>query len=138
MWRAWLLAKVLYLFQLGPVEAPRKTIKLAKQLRRQMSPAEARLWSALRGRAADGLRFRRQHPIGPYVLDFYCDSARLAVEVDGYAHLMGDRPKRDGRRDAWLAERGIRTLRIDAREVRDGLDGVVGMIVTWARARQDA
>jgi very-short-patch-repair endonuclease len=117
------------------MEAPRQTIELARRLRREMSPAEARLWSALRRRAADGLRFRRQHPIGPYVLDFYCDSARLAVEVDGYAHATGDRPGRDERRDGWLAVRGIRTLRIDARELRDELDGVVGMIVVAARSR---
>jgi very-short-patch-repair endonuclease len=117
------------------MEAPRETIELAKRLRREMSPPETRLWTALRGRKADGLRFRRQHPIGPYVLDFYCDSARLAVEVDGHAHLMGDRPRRDERRDAWLAARGIRSLRIDARDVRDELDGVVDLIVAAAGNR---
>lgn len=75
-----------------------------------------------------GLRFRRQHPIGPYVLDFYCDAARLAVEVDGAAHAVADNPARDLRRDAWLAAQGIRTLRIPAAEVRDNLDGVLRMI----------
>jgi very-short-patch-repair endonuclease len=98
-----------------------------------MTPPEARLWSALRRGVADGLRFRRQHPIGPYVLDFYCHGAMLAVEVDGYAHLTADRPQRDEHRDAWLLARGIRTLRIDAREVRDELDGVVGLIVATAK-----
>jgi very-short-patch-repair endonuclease len=86
-----------------------------------------------RRRGAEGFRFRRQHPIGPYVLDFYCDSARIAVEVDGYAHLTGDHPQRDERRDAWLARQGVRTLRIDAREVRDDLDAVVATIVALAR-----
>jgi very-short-patch-repair endonuclease len=60
----------------------------------------------------EGYHFRRQHPIGPYVLDFYCSAARLAVEVDGYSHEVGDAPAYDARRDAWLLERGIETLRI--------------------------
>ena len=115
------------------MHAPEATIVRAKQLRRSMSPAEARLWLALRGKAAGGFKFRRQHPLGPYVLDFYCHAAKLAVEVDGYAHLTGDHPERDERRDAWLEERGVRTLRIDARDVRNELDGVVGLIVAAAR-----
>jgi very-short-patch-repair endonuclease len=116
------------------VHVPESTIRRARQLRREMTPPEARLWMALRGRQADGLRFRRQHPIGPFVLDFYCDSAKLAVEVDGFAHVTADRPQRDARRDDWLAARGVRTLRIDARDVRDELDGVVGLIVNVARS----
>jgi len=90
---------------------------------------------ALRRRAAAGFEFRRQHPIGPYVLDFYCDSAKLAVEIDGFAHATGDRPDREQRRDAWLEQRGIHTLRIDARDVRDEFDGVVALIVAMARQR---
>ena len=86
-----------------------------------MSPPEARLWMALRKRAGGGLRFRRQHPIGPYVLDFYCDSAKLAVEVDGFAHVTGDHPERDLRRDAWLAgERSVRTNYDDEMLVKPG------------------
>ena len=117
------------------MHAPEQTIARARRLRREMTPPEARLWRALRRRAADGLRFRRQHPIGPYVLDFYCDGAKLAVEVDGFAHLTADHPQRDERRDAWLMARGVRTLRIDAREVRDELEGVVGLIVATAKER---
>jgi very-short-patch-repair endonuclease len=117
------------------MHAPEETITRAKQLRRSMSPAETRLWTTLRGKAAAGFKFRRQHPIGPYVLDFYCHSARLAVEVDGFGHLTGDHPGRDERRDTWLEERGIRTLRIDAQQVRYELDGVVGLIVNVARER---
>jgi very-short-patch-repair endonuclease len=118
------------------MQAPEATVRRARQLRRDMSPPEARLWMALRGKQADGLRFRRQHPLGPFVLDFYCDSVRLAVEVDGFAHVTADRPQRDARRDDWLAARGVRTLRIDARDVRDELDGVVGLIVAAARGGQ--
>jgi len=116
------------------MEAPRETVRLARHLRRELSPPEARLWIALRGRNLGGLKFRRQHPIGPYVLDFYCDRARLAVEVDGYAHATADRPARDARRDTWLATKGIRTLRVDARDVRDEFDGVVGLILATAWA----
>jgi very-short-patch-repair endonuclease len=117
------------------MHAPEDTIRRARRLRRELTPPEARLWMALRRRQAAGLYFRRQHPIGPYVLDFYCDSARLCVEVDGFAHVTGDHPRRDERRDAWLADRGVRTLRIDARDVRDELDGVVGLIVAMARGQ---
>jgi very-short-patch-repair endonuclease len=89
---------------------------------------------SLRGKRADGLKFRRQHPIGPFVLDFYCDEVRLAVEIDGFVHTTGDHPERDARRDEWLAVRGIRTFRIDARDVSDDADSVVRTIIAWARA----
>ena len=127
------LRDVPVMFQNQSVEAPRESIRRARRLRRELSPPEARLWIALRGRNLEGLKFRRQHPIGPYVLDFYCDSAKLAVEIDGYAHATADRPSRDERRDAWLSSRGILTLRIDARDVRDEFDGVVGLILAIAR-----
>src|SRR5580658_1955732 len=114
------------MFHSRSMDAPRRTIERAKQLRRQLTPPEARLWVALRRKGADGLRFRRQHPIGPYVLDFHCDAAKLCLEVDGYAHTTGDQMRRDVRRDAWLAALGIRTFRVAAEDVRDELEGVVG------------
>jgi len=115
------------------METPKATRDMARGFRRALTPPEARLWSALRGQSLGGLKFRRQHPVGPFVLDFYCDSARLAVEVDGEGHGFGDQPQRDERRDVWTAERGIRTLRIPAIEVRDNLDGVVTTILAAAR-----
>ena len=81
----------------------------------------------------EGWRFRRQHPLGPYVLDFYCDEARLAVEVDGAVHWMWANPARDARRDAWLIERGVRTLRLSATLIRDDLDAAIRLIDHWAR-----
>jgi very-short-patch-repair endonuclease len=74
-----------------------------------------------------GLRFRRQHPVGPYILDFYCASARLAVEIDGSAHDSAEQIRHDERRNAWLASRHIRVLRIAAVDVlkRDGLELVL-------------
>jgi very-short-patch-repair endonuclease len=116
------------------MEAPRATITRARRLRRALSPPEARLWLALRTRP-DGLKFRRQHPLGPFVLDFYCDAAKLAVEVDGGAHDMGDNPARDVARDAWLQERGLFVLRIVAEDVRVNLESVVNTIVAKAAER---
>lgn len=94
---------------------PRRTVVRARTLRREMTLTEVLLWKALR--TQNRFKFRRQHPIGPYVLDFFCASSRLAVEVDGAAHDMGDNPGRDERRDAWLTDQGVRVLRIPAREI---------------------
>lgn len=79
-----------------------------------MSQPERTLWAMLRRNPA-GLHFRRQHPAGPFVLDFYCAAARLAVEVDGPAH--DDQAERDQRRTAWLAREGIRVIRFTTLEV---------------------
>ncbi len=76
--------------------------------------------------------FRRQHPIGPYVLDFYCAKARLAIEIDGMGHDMGDRPQRDIRRDAWLEARGVSVIRIAASELTRGIDEAADAIVRMA------
>jgi very-short-patch-repair endonuclease len=100
-----------------------------------MTPPELALWDVLRRSAQAGLRFRRQHPLGPFVLDFYCPAAKLAVEVDSDIHGMGDHPQRDARRDRWVAERGVVTLRIGAVDVMDNLDGVVWTMVETARDR---
>lgn len=89
----------------------KKTVAKARLFRRELTRPEARLWQVLRTRPG-GLKFRRQHPIGPYVLDFYCPAARLAIEVDGAAHDMGSNPGRDERRDGWLRQRGLAVLRV--------------------------
>src|SRR5690349_20182182 len=110
------------------MDSPYETRNYARQLRRRLSLPEGLLWRALRGRKLDGLHFRRQHPIGPYVLDFYCDSALLALEIDGQSHGFGDRPQRDERRDAWLASKGIRTLRLSAELALHDVDDAVNTI----------
>jgi len=112
------------------MRAPKKTISNARHLRRTLSVPEARLWSRLRERAPGKPVFRRQHPIGPYVLDFYCAKARLAVEIDGISHDMGDRPQRDIGRDAWLEARGVTVMRIRANDltrIDDAADAIVRM-----------
>ncbi len=100
------------------MRAPQKTVGRAQELRRTLSPPEVLLWSRLRQRAPGKPVFRRQHPIGPYVLDFYCAKARLAVELDGMSHDMGDRSERDRRRDAWLKTHGITVLRIPVGDLK--------------------
>ncbi|CAN7567400.1 DUF559 domain-containing protein [Phenylobacterium sp. LjRoot164] len=80
------------------MQAPERTRRLALGLRKAMSLPEVLLWKAIKSRKLDGLHFRKQHPAGPYILDFYCDSARLCVEVDGYNHGTGIRPVRDAQR----------------------------------------
>ena len=101
----------------------RPAVLRAKQLRRQLTLPEGLLWQFLRS-GPGGFKFRRQHPIGPYVLDFFCREAGLAIEVDGMAHGMGGNPERDLRRDAWTAEQGIRTLRIAASDVLEEMEAV--------------
>ncbi len=99
-----------------------------------MTPPELRLWNALKLRP-EGFKFRRQHDLDPYVLDFFCREAGLAIEIDGFSHQLGDNPQRDQRRDAWYSEQGIHTLRIAAIYVRDNLEGVVAYIVEHCRQR---
>jgi very-short-patch-repair endonuclease len=99
----------------------------ARTLRRTMSPPEARLWQILRGRP-DGLKFRHQHPMGRYILDFYCAAIRLNVEVDGDSHDMGDNPAADERRDAWLRRQGITVLRFMAADVMRDVESVLTAI----------
>ena len=113
------------------LKKPAKTVKRARVLRRDMSLPEVILWQELRKRP-DGLRFRRQHPAGPFVLDFYCAEGRLCIEIDGEAHNRGDQPAFDVRRDAVLADHGIATLRIAARDVLANLDSAIIHIVATA------
>ncbi|NBB24357.1 DUF559 domain-containing protein [Porphyrobacter sp. SLTP] len=89
---------------------------LARAQRKSPSLPEGLLWRELRGKMG-GVKFRRQHPVGRYVLDFYCPAAKCAFEIDGVAHDLGDRPERDAARDAWLSAQGIRVVRIPARDV---------------------
>jgi very-short-patch-repair endonuclease len=99
-----------------------------------MTLPEVILWQVLRQRP-NGLKFRRQHPSGSYVLDFFCADARLAIEVDGEAHSRGDRPTRDAKRDEWLSTAGIATLRVPAVNVLKDVDAVVRWIAAEALAR---
>ena len=106
----------------------------ARRMRGRPSPSEVRLWRVLRQRP-EGLQFRRQHPFGPFVFDFFCKAAGVAIEVDGLAHEMGENPARDECRDEWARQQGIETCRIAAEDVRTNLDGVVAHIVSLCLER---
>jgi very-short-patch-repair endonuclease len=102
----------------------------ARELRREMTPAEAVLWEALRAGRLQDLHFRRQHPVGPFILDFYCSAARLCVEVDGSVH--DGREEMDRMRSEGLGTLGIRVLRFRNAEVLENLPGVLARISTAA------
>lgn len=92
----------------------RPLLLAAQRLRREMTEAECVLWEHLRAGRLGGWRFRRQHPVDRFVLDFYCPAARLAVELDGAQHHTPEGMARDAERDDWLQQRhGITLLRFD-------------------------
>lgn len=94
---------------------------------------EVLLWTQIRRGGLEGFKFRRQHAIGPFVLDFFCASAKLAVEVDGASHYEPGRQRRDADRDSWLARYGIRTLRLPASAVLSNMNGSLEMILINVR-----
>ena len=97
-------------------QTTKRTVSKARQLRREMSLPEVLLWRELKG-TAGGMKFRKQHPVGPFVVEFYCATVKLAIEVDGIAHEMDDRPERDAMRDAFARDQGIETIRVPASQV---------------------
>jgi very-short-patch-repair endonuclease len=111
------------------------SLKRARRMRQALSPPELALWAALKGRQLGGYAFRRQHPVEPYILDFYCEVARLAVEVDGSGHATPDAERYDQRRDQFLKSRGIDTLRISAALVLKDRGAALEMIVEEVRRR---
>ncbi len=98
----------------------------ARKLRKNLTPAEAILWKALRNKQLEGLRFRCQHPVGNFILDFYCPSCKLVVEVDGEIHAK--QRSYDDARTAKLAEYGYQVLRFTNREVINNLPQVLAEI----------
>ena len=111
----------------------RKTVLKARQLRKAMSKPEVMLWQQLR-KTPSGIRFRRQHPIGPYILDFYCPSAKLAIEVDGMAHDMGTCPEHHSRREWALSQEGVEIIRVSAQEVLQDAEDVADRILRYVRS----
>jgi very-short-patch-repair endonuclease len=97
-------------------------IERARTLRREATPPDQLLWLALRNGQIGGMKFRRQHPIGPYVVDFYCHSARLVVEVDGMSH--DNKAEEDAARAKTLEAQGLRIVRLTNDDVMHDLDAV--------------
>jgi very-short-patch-repair endonuclease len=110
-------------------------VSRARVQRRRLTPPEARLWAELKGRGLGGFKFRRQQPMGAFVVDFCCAEAKLAVEVDGEGHDHPDQAAHDRRRTGWLATLGVAVVRFAAEEVRVNLDGVLEGILLEVRGR---
>lgn len=91
-------------------QSPKQTA-IARKLRKVDTWAEQLLWRWLRDRRFSAYKFRRQHPMGPYVLDFFCNEAKLNIELDGSQHGYPELAQADAERDRWLEERGIKVLR---------------------------
>jgi very-short-patch-repair endonuclease len=108
-------------------EGARPSTKAARKLRSQMTDAEKKLWFALRDRRFRSFKFRRQVPIGPYVVDFLSFAFRLVVEVDGGQHAM---PASDAKRDRWLAANNFRVVRFWNNDVLSNLEGVLTVLAT--------
>src|SRR5580692_11066238 len=101
----------------------------ARKLRGTPTDAEIRLWSRLRRKQLDGFRFRRQQPIGRYIVDFFCPEAKLIIEVDGGQHA-----DEDSKRSDWLTERGYRVIRFWNNDVLANTEGVLLSILEALRA----
>ncbi len=108
----------------------------ARELRKNQTPAEQKLWAWLCKRQADGFKFRRQHPIGAYILDFYCPRARLAVEVDGAIHA--NQVAYDAERSAYLEARGLKVIRFTNDDVVHNLGAVFERIIEVCRQQISA
>jgi very-short-patch-repair endonuclease len=104
----------------------------ARDLRRRSMLTEQRLWAVLRARRVDGRRFRRQHPIGPYIVDFLCFEARVVVEIDGAVHAF--QREYDAERDDYLERLGYRIVRISAKRISRDRPGVLDQIQTACQA----
>ncbi len=117
----------------GAPRALRRETVLARQLRKEMSLPEVLLWQRLRGRKT-GVKFRNQHPVGPYVVDFYCRECGLIIEVDGEVHNRAGQPARDEGRDAFLRLNGYRVMHVPASDILRDVDAVADGIAALVAA----
>jgi very-short-patch-repair endonuclease len=109
-----------------PTKLPEDLRTWAREMRGRMTDAEALLWQLLRNRRIAGAKFRRQHPVGRYILDFYCDEKKLGIELDGGQHT--EAVDYDARRDAWLSMQEIRVLRFWNNQVLTETEAVMEAI----------
>ncbi|MBN1221463.1 MAG: endonuclease domain-containing protein [Anaerolineae bacterium] len=107
---------------------PPTILARARELRRQMTPAEQKLWQQLRGRQFYQLKFRRQHPLARFILDFYCHQHQLVIEVDGDSHADPAQKAYDAARTEWLEQRGLRVIRFSNYDIETNMDGVLTII----------
>ncbi len=109
----------------SPLKRERKKVRVARRLRRNMTDAERLLWSKLRNKQLENQKFRRQHPLGPYVVDFYCPTKCLVIEVDGGQHYTHKGEQRDKRREEYLTKYGLIILRYSDKDILTNLNIVL-------------
>jgi very-short-patch-repair endonuclease len=107
-------------------------VEWARNLRREQTSAEERLWAALRNRQLAGLKFRRQHPYGQFILDFFCVERQLVVEVDGGVHINTEQATHNVERSEFLEQRGVHVLRFTNEEIEQHLPDVLRKIIEAA------
>ncbi|MFM6932940.1 MAG: endonuclease domain-containing protein [Novosphingobium sp.] len=110
------------------------TVERARRQRREMSLPEVLLWRLLKSKPM-GVKFRNQHPLGAYVVDFYCHAAKTVFEIDGISHDLGDQPDFDARRTRELKGLGVEVIRIAASEVLNDPEAAAESIVTYCADR---
>jgi len=113
--------------------ATSSVVRTARENRKEMTPAETKLWMALRGRRVSGLKFRKQHPFDHYILDFFCAEQLLAIEVDGDIHNLPENKILDQERSEHLTAQGVRILRFSNDVVLNNLNKVLESILTFTR-----
>lgn len=106
-----------------------RNFEYAKQNRVNSTPAESALWEELRNKKLKGYKFRRQHPVGVFILDFYCHTAKLAIEIDGEYHLEQEQQIYDRARTELLNQAGIQELRFTNQDILTNLPSVLGSII---------
>ena len=111
----------------------RNKAEFARELRRETSPVERKLWLRLRANQMQDFHFRRQQVIGGYIADFYCHSAALAIEADGMTH---DNPAYDARRDSFFASQGINVMRFTNEQIVSQIDDVLQVIWEYLTLRR--
>jgi very-short-patch-repair endonuclease len=112
------------------VHNQKKYKMLRRNLRNNSTPAEAALWTILKGSQIAGMKFRRQHSVGPYILDFYCPAEKIAVELDGAVHDDPLRSEHDWQREEYLKSQGITVIRFENRDVFQNRDFVLQTIAS--------
>jgi very-short-patch-repair endonuclease len=110
----------------------------AKRLRANTTPHERKLWRALKELPVEGTHFRRQAPVGPYVVDFLCPAARLIIELDGGHHNEDEMARRDRERERWLEQQGYRIVRFWNSEIAGDLTAVLERIYVELHGSRDA
>lgn len=101
----------------------------ARQLRKNQTDAENLLWRHLRNRNLNGLKFRRQHPVGTYIIDFYCHELRLAIELDGGQHAEPEMVEYDKERSNYLESQDIKVVRFWNNEIFENMEGVLERVI---------